>query len=95
MAAKRGFEILAGRVPLVAIALEGSGFIAAAKRSVITFALAGLSRKTQLSVFGSLPEAATWTEARSETTGFLCPPSAELVKATRRVCEPAAASSLR
>jgi hypothetical protein len=85
MAAKRGFELLGTRVSLMAITLEGTGFIAAAKRSVITFAITAFNRKVSLKVFGVLAEAAAWTELQSKMAGFECPPPIELVEAVQRV----------
>jgi hypothetical protein len=80
------FRAMHPHLKVVSAQMAGSGFIAAAKRSVFTWATSRLLGTTPVRVFGDLADAADWLHARSGELGLACPPSLDLqafVQATR------------
>jgi hypothetical protein len=58
--------------------IEGEGFIAAAKRSVLTILIQRLIRNKPVKTFAQIAQATDWLEAQSKLLQFQCPTSEEL-----------------
>ena len=70
--------------------VEGEGFVAATKRSVLTLLISRLLRNKPVKTFAQLAQATDWMEAQGKSAKFECPTSEELqlaidqVKATKK-----------
>jgi hypothetical protein len=58
--------------------VEGEGFIAATKRSVLTLLFSRMLRKKPVKTFAKIAQAADWMEKQGKLTQFECPTSEEL-----------------
>jgi hypothetical protein len=72
------FRAMHPHLKVIAAHMAGSGFIAAAKRSVFTWATSNLVGKTPIRAFSELAEATTWLHARATALDMACPSSLEL-----------------
>jgi hypothetical protein len=68
--------------------LEGTGFAAAAKRSVFTWATSRMLGKTPVKTFAILGDAADWLETKCKELGIPCPPVHQLEASVRRIHTP-------
>ncbi len=67
-----------GKLKLLAVVIEGSGFASAAKRSVFTMISAQIVGKISLKVFAASPKACAWLAGMSATQALELPPAATL-----------------
>jgi hypothetical protein len=77
-AALKMFEDFVPDLKLLAAYVEGSGFVAATKRSVLTLLFARLLRRRPVKTFGDLAQATDWLEAQAKRESVECPTSEEL-----------------
>jgi hypothetical protein len=72
------FRAMHPHLKVISAQLADSGFIAAAKRSVFSWATADMLGKTPIRAFGGLAEAADWLQPRATALGLACPSSVDL-----------------
>ena len=77
-AAGKMFEGLRDHLRVVATQIEGTGFAAATKRSIFTWATSNMLGKTPIKTFGGLAEATVWLAAQCAAQNVACPPAAVL-----------------
>jgi hypothetical protein len=77
-AATRMFQEAGSSLKLCAAILEGSGFAAAAKRSVFTLVSSSVFGTVKLKVFGAVPEGCLWLATESARAGIGIQGGAEL-----------------
>ncbi|HWE29469.1 MAG TPA: hypothetical protein VHB97_15775 [Polyangia bacterium] len=83
--AARHFTMMKDDLALCAAVLEGSGFIAAAKRSLVLHILSGMLGKMPVKVFGDLHDAATWLCDQAPARTVRCPQAFDLIRFARRL----------
>ncbi len=86
-AAGEMFDALRPYLRVVSAQMEGTGFAAAAKRSVFTWATSKMLGKTPVKTFARLGEATEWLESKCGELGLPCPPRATIEALVRRVHE--------
>ena len=79
------FDAMRPYLRLVSAQMEGSGFAAAAKRSVFTWATSKMLGKTPVKTFARLTEATAWLEVKSGELKLPCPPRDSLEAMVRRI----------
>jgi hypothetical protein len=84
-AAGEMFEALKPNLHAIAAFMEGSGFMAATKRSVFAFATSRYLGKTPVKTFDQLSPAAAWLQTRCRELGVACPPSTNLEALVREI----------
>jgi hypothetical protein len=84
-AAATVFESFQGPMRAMAVVLEGTGFVVAAKRSVVTFLTRRMVGSTPLRTFAQLADGADWVTARCTALGIPCPSSTALVRTVRDI----------
>jgi hypothetical protein len=78
-AAEQMFAALQPNLCAVAGVLEGSGFMAAAKRSVFTFATSRMIARATVKTFDQVDPASGWLIERCREQGVACPTATALV----------------
>jgi hypothetical protein len=76
--AKAGFQQLVDELVVSSWVMEGSGFMAAAKRGLTAFLTSSLLGRVPTKVFGEVSEGAAWLATQSKQHEFACPPVREL-----------------
>jgi hypothetical protein len=84
-AAAEMFAALQPNLCAVAGVLEGSGFMAAAKRSIFTFATSRMIERAQVKTFDQLAPAVSWLQQRCREQGVACPTAAALESLAREM----------
>jgi hypothetical protein len=77
-AASEMFESLRGELRIISALFEGTGFLAAAQRSLFTFATSHVLGATLIKTFNDLPQSAGWLQAQCLVLKLACPSAAEL-----------------
>jgi hypothetical protein len=72
------FDSLRGQLRVMAVVMQGSGFVASAKRSVLTWLTSRILGETPVKVVNQPPEACDWLVAKCRELGLACPPSTAL-----------------
>ena len=83
--ATRHFRAMQSDLALCAAVLEGSGFVAAAKRSLVLHILGGMLGKMPVKVFGELRDAATWLSQEARPREVRAPEAFDLMRFARRL----------
>lgn len=81
-------ETITARGPelkVICFVLEGSGFMASAKRSVFTFATSRVIRGTPIKTFVEAREAAVWSKSTCADQGLVCPSATGLQTVVREL----------
>lgn len=86
-AAAEMFDELRPNLKAVSAHMEGSGFAAAAKRSVFTWATQRMLGKTPVKTFGRLADSTHWLELKCKELKLNCPTSLELQSFVSRIHE--------
>ncbi len=81
------FDAMRPYLRVVSAQMEGSGFAAAAKRSVFTWATSKMLGNTPIKTFARLMQATTWLEAKCKELKLPCPPRDVLEGVVRRIHE--------
>jgi hypothetical protein len=76
--AKAGFQLLAKDLVVSSWVMEGTGFMAAAKRGLTAFLTSSLLGHVPTKVFGHVHEGARWLQQQSKQFQFECPEASEL-----------------
>lgn len=84
-AAAGHFRRMQADLGLCAAVLEGSGFVAAAKRSLVTYILGSMLGKLPVKVFSDVREAATWLADEAPSRDVRSPMAFDLIRFARRL----------
>ena len=87
-AAGEMFESIRPYLRVLSAQMEGSGFAAAAKRSVFTWATSKMLGKTPVKTFARLAEATAWLETKCAELRMPCPSRDTLDAVVRRIHPP-------
>ena len=79
------FDAMRPYLRVVSAQMEGSGFTAAAKRSVFTWATSKMLGKTPVKTFARLSEATAWLEVKCAELRMPCPSRESLDALVRRI----------
>ncbi|HWE29470.1 MAG TPA: hypothetical protein VHB97_15780 [Polyangia bacterium] len=79
------FDAMRPYLRVLSAQMEGSGFAAAAKRSVFTWATSKMLGKTPVKTFARLAEATAWLETKSAELRLPCPSRDTLEAVVRRI----------
>jgi hypothetical protein len=79
------FDAMRPHLRVVSAQMEGSGFLAAAKRSVFTWATSKMLSKTPIKTFAQLNDATAWLEMKCEELRLPCPSHDALDGLVRRI----------
>jgi hypothetical protein len=77
-AAEEMFSALRGTAKVVAVMMEGTGFVAAAKRSVLTWLTHRMIKEAPMKTFNDLSAASEWLVAKCKELKLPAPTSAAL-----------------
>lgn len=83
--ATRHFSMMQSDLAICAAVLEGSGFVAAAKRSLVLHILTGMLGKMPVKVFGELRDAAVWLSEQAPAREVRCPQAFDVMRYARRL----------
>jgi hypothetical protein len=84
-AAEQMFAALQPNICAIAGVLEGTGFVAAAKRSVFTYATSRMIARAAVKTFADVDPATGWLIERCREQGVACPTATALVSFAREV----------
>jgi hypothetical protein len=84
-AAGEMFATLQPNLCAIAGVLEGTGFMAAAKRSIFTWATSRMIARAPVKTFDHLEPATGWLEQRCREQGVACPTATSLASLARQV----------
>jgi hypothetical protein len=83
--AAQHFRMMQNDLSMCAAVLEGHGFVAAAKRSLVTHILSGMLGKMPVKVFGELRDAASWLCQEARPRELQAPETFDLLRFARRM----------
>jgi hypothetical protein len=72
------FKAVKGRLKVICGVLEGAGFAAAAKRSVLTVLVNVAAGGAAVKVFSAVPPGCEWASTQAKTAGVACPAAIDL-----------------
>jgi hypothetical protein len=82
------FESVRGQMRAIAAVMVGSGFMASARRSVLTWLTSRLVGATPMKTFSHTPQAADWLVEKCRELKVPCPSSAKLQRTVEELIPP-------